>query len=98
MLNGAEWAYFFVPSHPNSSRLCGVWGDPDVHDLTPTRIIDIERLVPIDPQKKYFWQKNKIFWKRLANTTNEQMIHVNLDKEITYFESPVVMRHESSLN
>ena len=20
---------------PNSSRLCGVWGDPDVHDLTP---------------------------------------------------------------
>ena len=22
---------------PNSSRLCGVWGDPDVHDLAPMR-------------------------------------------------------------
>ena len=34
---------------PNSSRLCGVWGDPDVHDLTPMRTRHIERPVPTDP-------------------------------------------------
>jgi len=29
----------------------GVWGDLDVHDVTPTRTRHIERLVPTEPQK-----------------------------------------------
>ena len=43
----------------NSSRLCGVWGDPDVHDLTPMRTRHIERPVPTDPQKAFLKKKNK---------------------------------------
>ena len=42
---------------PKSSRFNGVWGDPDVHDLTPTRTRHIERSVPIDPQKIFFSEK-----------------------------------------
>ena len=51
---------------PKSSRLNGVWGDPDVHDLTPTRIRHIERSVPIDPQKNFGNKGLKTF----ANKTN----------------------------
>jgi len=37
---------------PNISCLCGVWGDPDVHDLTPMRKKKcIERSFPTDPHK-----------------------------------------------
>jgi len=39
---------------PNSSRLCEVWGDPDVHDLTPMSESPIERSFPTDPQKTIF--------------------------------------------
>jgi len=35
----------------NSSRLSGVLGDPDVHDLTPMSTGHIKRLFPTDPQK-----------------------------------------------
>jgi len=38
---------------PNSSRVSGVWGDPDVHDRTPMRTRHIERSVPTDPQKTF---------------------------------------------
>jgi len=38
---------------PKSSRLNGVWGDLDVHDLTPTHTRHIERSVPTDPQKSF---------------------------------------------
>jgi len=38
---------------PNSSRLCGVWGDPDVHDLIPMRTRHIERPVLTHPQKHF---------------------------------------------
>ena len=44
---------------PKSSRLCGVWGDPDVHDLTPTHTRHIERPVPVDPQKHFRQNKTK---------------------------------------
>ena len=42
---------------PNISRICGVWGDPDVHDLTPTRTIHVKRSFPTDPQKIVFGKK-----------------------------------------
>ena len=29
---------------PNISRIRGVWGDPDVHDLTPTRTSHVKRV------------------------------------------------------
>ena len=46
---------------PNSSRLCGVWGDPNVHDFIPTRTRHIERPVPTDPQKNIFDKQIKYF-------------------------------------
>ena len=63
---------------PKSSRLNGVWGDPDVHDLTPTRIRHIERSVPIDPQKIFLK-------KRFANVLQIKPMYIksdlHLDKE-----------------
>ena len=45
---------------PKSSRLSGVWGDPDVHDLTPMRTRHIERPVPTDPQEYQISKSNKL--------------------------------------
>jgi len=39
---------------------CEVWGDPDVHNLTPTRTRHIERPVPTNPQKTFFTKKYNI--------------------------------------
>ena len=41
----------------NISRIRGVWGDPDVHDLTPTRTSHVKRSFPKDPQKIVFGKK-----------------------------------------
>ena len=46
---------------PNISRIRGVWGDPDVHDLTPTRTSHVKRSFPTDPPK--------IFLKKILKTT-----------------------------
>ena len=44
---------------PNISRIRGVWGDPDVHDLTPTRTSHVKRSFPTDPQKTFLKRKKK---------------------------------------
>ena len=44
---------------PNISRIRGVWGDPDVHDLTPTRTGHVKRSFPTDPQKTFLKRKKK---------------------------------------
>ena len=36
----------------------GVWGDPDVHDLTPTRTRYVKRSAPTDPQKMFLKKIN----------------------------------------
>jgi len=41
---------------PNSSRFCGVWGDPDVHDLTPMRTRHRERQGHKDYETNYATQ------------------------------------------
>ena len=64
---------------PNISRLSGVWGDLDVHDLTPMSTRYIERSIVTDPQKTFL--KNKIFWKHFANKANEHRNHVNSIKK-----------------
>ena len=38
---------------PKYSRIRGVWGDLDVHDLTPTRTSHVKRSFPTDPQKTF---------------------------------------------
>ena len=44
---------------PNISRIRGVWGDPDVHDLTPTRTSHVKRSFPTDPQKTFLKRKEE---------------------------------------
>jgi len=44
---------------PNISRIRGVWGDPGVHDLTPTRTSHVKRSFPTDPQKTFLKPKKK---------------------------------------
>jgi len=44
---------------PNNSRIRGVWGDPDVHDLTPKRTSHVRRSFPTDPQKTFLKRKKK---------------------------------------
>jgi len=55
-----------------------VWGDADVHDLTPMRTKHIERLVLTDPQKTFLRKKMKVIF---ANITNEYRKHFGLDEE-----------------
>jgi len=44
---------------PNISRIHGVWGDPDVHDLTPMCTSHVKRSFPTDPQKTFLKRKKK---------------------------------------
>ena len=48
---------------PNSSRLCGVWGDPDVHDLILYEQKTYRENVSNEPTEKQFFLflKNKSF-------------------------------------
>ena len=55
---------------PNISRIRGVWGDPDVHDLTPTRTSHVKRSFSTDPQKTFFF---KTFYKKVINNENAQI-------------------------
>jgi len=55
--NEIEVVTYLIQQLPNSSRLRGVWGDPDVHDLTPACTRHIERPVPTGPQKTFFDKK-----------------------------------------
>ena len=57
MLSTIQYCSVQQQQLPNISRMRGVWGDPDVHDLTPTRIRHIERPVPTDPQKTFLTKK-----------------------------------------
>ena len=41
--------------------------DPGVHDLTPMYTGHIKISFPTDPQKQFWRNKNKIFWKHFAN-------------------------------
>ena len=55
---------------PNISRIRGVWGDPDVHDLTPTRTSHVKRSFPTDPQKTFFEKRNDFKNHILQKVTN----------------------------
>jgi len=57
-----------------------VWGDHDVHDLTPMSKRPIERSFLTDPQKTVFLKIN-YFEKYFANKVNKTLDPVTLDKE-----------------
>jgi len=63
---------------PESSRISGVWGDPNVHDLIPMCTRHTERSVPIDPQKTILEKTNDF---------EKCFVREHATKEITYLES-----------
>jgi len=75
--NVSPWKVIQQQQLPNIFRLRGVWGDPDVHDLTPTRTSHVKRLFPTNPQKTFFFfiLNNHILQKVTRKCVNKEESH-----------------------
>jgi len=76
---------------PNISRICGAWGDPDVHNLTPMRTSHVKRSFPTDPHKT-FLKKNYFKNLILQKVTNNENAQIKRNSYLVNLESSGYLR------